>query len=80
MNLWIKALIWRVGGTAFSTIAAYAITGSVTMAAGVGSAEFVGKLLMYYLYERLWAWRGEQAVENARDAVAETIIPQRRVA
>jgi uncharacterized membrane protein len=50
----VKAICWRVS-TTFVTIAiVYIFTGKAMISLGVGAAEVVVKLFLYYLHERIW--------------------------
>ena len=50
----VKGLTWRITATATTTIIALAITGQWEAALQIGLFEFLAKLLLYYLHERLW--------------------------
>lgn len=50
----IKGFTWRIVATTTTIIIAYAITGEVGTALSIGAIEFVGKILIYYLHERIW--------------------------
>jgi uncharacterized membrane protein len=50
----IKGITWRFIATATTMTIAFIITGEVTQALQIGSIEFLGKLLIYYLHERAW--------------------------
>jgi len=50
----IKSLSWRVLGTLDTMVISYFITGSLVMAASIGSIEVVTKMVLYYLHERAW--------------------------
>ena len=50
----IKGFTWRLIAT-FSTIfIAYLITGQTKIALQIGVIEFVAKIAVYYLHERIW--------------------------
>ncbi len=51
----LKALSWRVVGTIDTMVISYFITGHLTMAISIGSAEVITKTVLYYFHERLWA-------------------------
>ncbi len=51
----IKAVSWRIVGTLDTMLISYLITGRLTMAISIGSAEVVTKTVLYYFHERLWA-------------------------
>lgn len=50
----IKSLSWRVLGTIDTMVISYFITGSLVMAASIGSIEVVTKMVLYYVHERAW--------------------------
>ena len=50
----VKAISWRTVGTLDTMIVSYFITGSLVMAASIGSIEVVTKMALYYFHERAW--------------------------
>ncbi|MDX1478470.1 MAG: DUF2061 domain-containing protein [Saprospiraceae bacterium] len=50
----IKGITWRCIATATTVTIAYIITGEVGDALKIGGIEFVGKIGIYYLHERIW--------------------------
>src|SRR5215218_7349510 len=50
----VKALSWRIVGTLATVLLVFAVTGSTTAAASVGALEFVAKLGLAWVHERLW--------------------------
>ena len=50
----VKAISWRTVGTLDTIIVSYFITGSLVMAASIGSIEVVTKMVLYYFHERAW--------------------------
>jgi len=50
----VKTISWRVLGTIDTMVISYLITGSLAMAASIGSIEVVTKMILYYFHERLW--------------------------
>jgi len=50
----VKGLTWRVTATATTTVIAFFITGELGAALQIGLFEFLAKLFLYYLHERLW--------------------------
>lgn len=50
----VKTVSWRAVGTLDTIIISYLITGSLTMAASIGSIELFTKMVLYYLHERAW--------------------------
>lgn len=50
----VKALSWRLMATAITTGLVYAVTGQGDFAAGIGLADTLIKLFIYFGHERLW--------------------------
>jgi uncharacterized membrane protein len=50
----VKALSWRLMATAITTGLVYAVTGQGEFAAGIGLADTLIKLFIYFGHERLW--------------------------
>lgn len=50
----VKTVSWRVLGTIDTMVISYLITGSLIMAASIGSIEVVTKMILYYFHERAW--------------------------
>ena len=50
----VKTISWRVLGTIDTMVISYLITGSLVMAASIGSIEVVTKMILYYFHERAW--------------------------
>jgi len=50
----LKGFTWRILATTTTIAIAYAITGEVGTALSIGAIEFVGKIFIYYLHERIW--------------------------
>ncbi|UNY97210.1 DUF2061 domain-containing protein [Zhouia spongiae] len=50
----LKTISWRVIGTIDTMIISYILTGSFTVALGIGSIEVVSKMILYYFHERAW--------------------------
>lgn len=49
-----KAISWRIVATLTTMLLVFAFTGSLIISGGVGIAELVVKILVYYLHERIW--------------------------
>ncbi|GMV07591.1 MAG: hypothetical protein AMXMBFR53_38660 [Gemmatimonadota bacterium] len=49
-----KSLSWRVAATLTTIGLVWWATGQVHLAVVVGGVEFVAKLLIFYVHERLW--------------------------
>jgi len=50
----VKAVSWRTVGTLDTMIVSYFVTGSLVMAASIGSIEVITKMILYYFHERAW--------------------------
>lgn len=50
----VKTISWRTVGTLDTMIISYLVTGSLSMAAAIGSIELVTKMILYYFHERAW--------------------------
>ena len=50
----VKTISWRAVGTLDTVIISYLITGSLKMAASIGTIELVTKMILYYYHERAW--------------------------
>lgn len=51
----VKTISWRTVGTLDTMLVSYIITGSIAMAASIGSIEVVTKMILYYFHERTWS-------------------------
>ena len=49
-----KALSWRITGTVATTLLVYLFTRKFALSLAVGGLEFVSKVGMYWLHERVW--------------------------
>ena len=50
----LKAFSWRIIATLTTALIAYGVTGEIDTALLIGAIEFVGKMFLYYLHERVW--------------------------
>lgn len=50
----VKTVSWRAVGTLDTILISYIITGSLKMAASIGSVELFTKMFLYYFHERAW--------------------------
>ena len=50
----IKAVSWRLTGTADTIILSFIITGKMKFALSIGFVELITKTLLYFFHERLW--------------------------
>mmetsp|Transcript_12966 Transcript_12966/g.21000 ORF Transcript_12966/g.21000 Transcript_12966/m.21000 type:complete len:143 (-) Transcript_12966:299-727(-) len=49
-----KGISWRVTATATTFLLTYLITGTLAFALKIGPLDFVLKLIVFYLHERVW--------------------------
>lgn len=56
----VKAFTWRFIATSITTILVLIVTGELHLAAKVGVADVVTKLIAYYLHERGWIRYGHR--------------------
>ncbi len=50
----VKALTWRTGGLVVTFAVVWVVTGQLRLAASVGLADTLVKLIAYYVHERCW--------------------------
>jgi len=50
----VKALTWRLTGTADTFILSMLITRQVKFALAISGTELVTKIFLYYFHERIW--------------------------
>ncbi len=50
----IKALSWRLIGTIDTLVVSYFITGELLLASSIASVDFLTKLVLYFVHERIW--------------------------
>ena len=50
----LKALTWRMGGLVVTIAVVWVLTGQAKLAASIGLADTLVKLLAYYVHERCW--------------------------
>jgi adenylylsulfate kinase len=50
----IKAVSWRIFATMTTMIITYCITHKLSFAIYVGLFEFISKIALFYLHERIW--------------------------
>ena len=49
-----KSISWRVLASCDTILISYLITGSIAIAATIGSIEVMTKMILYYFHERAW--------------------------
>lgn len=50
----LKAVSWRLVGTATTFGVTFSLTNSLNIATAVGIAEFLSKIVLFYVHERVW--------------------------
>ena len=50
-----KSVSWRVLGSVATVLLVFAYTGQLQLSLEVGAIEFIGKIALFYLHERIWA-------------------------
>lgn len=50
----LKAVSWRVFATSTTFLIAYFVTGKVSFATSIAGVEFISKMVIYYVHERVW--------------------------
>ena len=51
----LKNISWRILATAITMLLVFLYTGRLLFTLGMGFFEVFGKLILYYLHERVWA-------------------------
>ena len=49
-----KTISWRIVATLTTLLISYLITGSLALAGLIGGIEFLSKIFLYYMHERIW--------------------------
>jgi len=50
----VKAISWRVTGSADTFVVSYLITGKPGIALSISGVEVITKMVLYYFHERTW--------------------------
>ncbi|MBQ2870771.1 DUF2061 domain-containing protein [bacterium] len=50
----IKGILYRFFGTICTILISFVFTKNVTISLSIGIVEIISKVLLYYVYERLW--------------------------
>ncbi|MBY0376957.1 MAG: DUF2061 domain-containing protein [Gammaproteobacteria bacterium] len=50
----VKAISWRIFGTFTTMVISYLFTGQISTAFYIGLSEFVLKIGIFYVHERVW--------------------------
>jgi uncharacterized membrane protein len=51
----VKSLSYRIFGSIVTFLISYMITGKIVISASIGGADFISKIVLYYLHERSWS-------------------------
>ena len=49
-----KAFSWRISGTIATVVTVILFTGEIKLAATIGGVEFLAKIGLFYIHERIW--------------------------
>lgn len=50
----VKAVSWRIFGTVTTMVISYIFTGEISTAFYIGLSEFILKIGIFYVHERVW--------------------------
>lgn len=50
----IKTVSWRILATITTMLIVFVFTGEITLSLGVGVADVILKMIIYYFHERVW--------------------------
>jgi len=50
----LKTFTWRMVATTFTILVVWLFTGNIEFSLGIGAVEFFGKMILYYIHERVW--------------------------
>lgn len=50
----VKAISWRITGTADTFLISWLITGEALLASGIALTEVITKIFLYWAHERVW--------------------------
>ena len=50
----LKSVSWRLTGSLDTLLLSYLVTGNLSAALGIGSAELMSKMVLYFFHERAW--------------------------
>ena len=49
-----KTISWRIIATTTTVLLAWLFTGEIDTALKIGALEFIAKMVIYYMHERVW--------------------------
>lgn len=61
----LKTFTWRAVGTIDTIALAWIISGDVSTGLGIGGAELITKMVLYYFHERIW-YKIDYGIEKRR--------------
>jgi adenylylsulfate kinase len=61
-----KAISWRIVATLTTMLLVFVFTGNLVVSGGVGLTEFLSKILIYYVHERVWNTLNFGRVQKAK--------------
>jgi uncharacterized membrane protein len=67
----VKTISWRAVATGTTMLVVYIYTREMVLSLGVGAAEVIAKLALYYVHERLWGrlgWGRSAAADSTSHA------------
>ena len=50
----IKSVFYRIWGTLTTIIISFLFTDNFKLSLGIGLVEIISKIILYYVYEKLW--------------------------
>lgn len=54
--LLVKSVFYRLWGTITTIIISFLFTGDFKISLGIGAVEAVSKIILYYVYEKIWIY------------------------
>lgn len=52
----LKSIIYRIFGTVCTILITFIFTGELIISFSVGAVELISKILLYYVYDKLWSY------------------------
>lgn len=50
----LKSVVYRIWGTIITIIISFIFTGDIKLSLGIGLFEVISKIVLYYVYEKIW--------------------------
>ena len=60
----IKTFTWRILASSITVMIAFLFTESIEIGLSIGGFEFIFKIFVYYLHERVWERNNEKLKEE----------------